>query len=143
MNSPVAWVLVFHILGFVFWTAGLLVATQVLATHTQEKSDEVRRVLSRLETKLLKGVAHPGAAITVVAGIAVVVIQPAYLHQGWLHAKLFLVAILIALDLIVHARARAFQAGRIELRRRECKMLHGAISLVFLGILVLVMIKPF
>ena len=72
-----------------------------------------------------------------------VVIQPAYLHQGWLHAKLFLVAILIALDLIVHARARAFQAGRIELRRRECKMLHGAISLVFLGILVLVMIKPF
>lgn|SRR5437667_4547732 len=143
MNSPVAWVLVFHILGFVFWTAGLLVATQVLATHTQEKSDEVRRVLSRLETKLLNGVAHPGAAITVVAGIAVVAIQPAYLHQGWLHAKLFLVAILIALDLIVHARARAFQTGRIELRRRECKMLHGAISLVFLGILVLVMIKPF
>ena len=58
MNSPVAWVLVFHILGFVFWTAGLLVATQVLATHTQEKSDEVRRVLSRLETKLLNGVRY-------------------------------------------------------------------------------------
>src|SRR5438874_12702270 len=111
MNSPVAWVLVFHILGFVFWTAGLLVATQVLATHTQEKSDEVRRVLSRLETKLLKGVAHPGAAITVVAGVAVVVVRPAYLNQGWLHPKLFLVANLIALELIGHVRAMALQAG--------------------------------
>ncbi len=143
MNSGVAWALVFHILGFVFWMGGLLVVTQVLAMHTEETAPEARDTLTRLENKLLKGIVHPGAAIAVLAGIVVVALQPDYLRQTWLHAKLSLVAILIALDLIVYFRAKAFHAGRIELRRRECKILHGAISLVFLGILVLVMIKPF
>jgi len=143
MNSPVAWALVFHVLGFVFWIGGLLAALQVLATHTLERSSDAQRVLSSLETKLLKSIAHPGAAITVMAGIIVVGLQRDYLHQAWLHVKLLLVAVLIGLDLIVTARARAFQAGRIRLERQECMILHGAISLVFLGILVLVMIKPF
>lgn len=143
MNSPVAWALVFHIIGFVFWIGGLLVTTTVLALHADETRPESRVVLEYLEVKLLRGMAHPGAAITVLAGATVVWIQPGYLHQHWLHAKLFLVAILIALDLIVYTRAKAFHKGEIKLQRRECMILHGAISLVFLGIVILVLIKPF
>ena len=30
MNSSVAWALVVHVIGFVFWMAGLLVVTQVM-----------------------------------------------------------------------------------------------------------------
>jgi protoporphyrinogen IX oxidase len=152
MNSGVAWALVFHILGIVFWMGGLLVTTQVLAMHVDEESPESRETLAHLEMKLLKGVTHPGAAITVLAGIVIVALQPDYLRQHWLHAKLALVAILIALDLIVYFRARALHeadfalagddTGRLK-QRRTCKILHGAISLLFLGILVLVMIKPF
>lgn len=143
MNSPLAWVLVFHILGFVFWVGGLLVTTTVLALHTSQENLESRLPLEHLEVKLLKGMAHPGAAITVLAGITMVYIQPSYLHERWLHAKLFLVAILIALDLIVYMRAKAFHKGEIKLQRRECMILHGAISLVFLGIVIMVLIKPF
>lgn len=143
MNSPVAWALVFHIIGLVFWMAGLLVTTTVLAAHTREESAEARSALERLEAKLLKGSAHPGAALTVIAGIIVLAIQPGYLHQHWLQAKLLLVAILVGLDIIVYLRTRAFHAGEIELHPRECMILHGAISLVFLGIVILVLIKPF
>ncbi len=143
MNSPIAWALVFHVLGFVFWLAGLLVGTQVLAARTREPSDEARDALGRLEMKLLNGVAHPGAVITIVAGIVLVSIQREFLRQAWLHAKLSLVAILIGLDIVLYARARAFQAGRAEPKRWESKALHGVISLVFLGILILVLIKPF
>jgi putative membrane protein len=143
MNSPVAWALVFHIIGFVFWVGGLLVTTTVLALHTQQESPEARLPLEHLEAKLLKGMAHPGAAITVLAGLTVLWLQPAFLHEHWLHAKLFLVAILIAVDLVVYTRTKAFHKGEIKLERRECMILHGAISLVFLGILILVLIKPF
>ena len=143
MNSPTAWALVFHLLGVVFWMAGLLVATQVLSAHVEEKSPEARQALARLETKLMKGVAHPGAAMTVLAGLTVVWIQPSYLHQHWLHAKLSLVAILIGLDLLLTWRLRAFQAGRIELPRWEPKVQHGVVSLLLLLIVILVMIKPF
>jgi putative membrane protein len=142
MNSPVAWALAAHVVGIVFWMGGLLVATQVLATHTRETSPEARCALARLEQKLLKGIAHPGAAITVLAGIAVVAIQPEYLRQSWLQAKLLLVVVLIAVDLVVASRARAYQAGRIELYARQAKLVHGLIAALFLGIVILVMIKP-
>ena len=142
MNSPVAWALAAHLVGIVFWMGGLLVATQVLASHTRETSNEARCALARLEHKLMKGVAHPGAAITVLAGIAVVAMQPGYLREGWLQAKLLLVVLLIAIDLVVTARIRAYQAGRIELHAQQAKLIHGLIAALFLGIVVLVMIKP-
>ena len=143
MNSPLAWALVFHIIGIVFWVGGLLVTTTVLALHTQQDLPQARLPLEHLEVKLLKGMAHPGAAIAVLAGLTVLWIQPSFLYEHWLHAKLFLVAILIVLDLIVYRRTKAFQRGEINLERRECMILHGAISLVFLGIVILVLIKPF
>jgi putative membrane protein len=139
----VAWTLVFHICGLVFWLGSLLVVTQILAIHTEESSPETRVTLSRVETKLLKGLAHPGAAMMVITGFILVSLDPNYLREHWLHAKLLLVVILVALDLRLTFRARAFQKGDIELTRRECMILHGAISLVFLAILILVLIKPF
>ena len=139
----VAWTLVFHIIGLVFWLGSLLVVTQILAIHTEETSPETRATLGRLESKLLKGLAHPGAAIMVITGFILVTQDPNYLREHWLHAKLLLVVILVALDLRLTFRARAFQEGNIELSRRECMVLHGAISLVFLAILILVLVKPF
>jgi uncharacterized integral membrane protein (TIGR00701 family) len=139
----VAWTLLFHIIGLVFWLGSLLVVTQILAIHTEETSPETRVTLEHLESKLLKGLAHPGAALVVITGFLLVSHDPHYLREHWLQGKLFLVIILVALDLRVTFRARAFQEGKIELSRRECMALHGAISLVFFAILILVLIKPF
>jgi len=66
----VAWTLVFHMMGLVFWVGSLLVVTHTLAIHAEEDSPDGRAALSRLESKLLRGLAHPGAAIMVI-------------HPGW------------------------------------------------------------
>jgi protoporphyrinogen IX oxidase len=139
----VAWTLVFHIIGLVFWLGSLLVVTHVLAIHVDEPSPEARAALGRLESKLLRGLAHPGAAIMVITGFILIAHAPDLLRQHWLHAKLLLVVILIALDLRVTFRARAFQEGRAAMTRGECMGLHGAIALVFTLILILVFLKPF
>jgi putative membrane protein len=138
-----AWILVFHLIGLVFWLGSLLVVTHVLAIHSEEPSPAARATLGRLEMKLLRSMAHPGAALMVMTGIILIGEKPAYLREHWLHAKLLLVALLVVLDLRVYFRTTAFLAGRAELRRRECMVLHGAVSLVFFGILVLVLLKPF
>ena len=139
----VAWTLVFHMIGLVFWVGSLLVVTHVLALRAGETSPEAQATLSILETKLLHGLAHPGAAIMVVTGFILVGHDPNLLRQHWLHAKLLFVIILIVLDLRVTFRARAFQEGTVKLTRGECMALHGAIALVFTAILILVLIKPF
>jgi uncharacterized membrane protein len=142
-DDMVAWTLVFHLTGLVFWIGSLLVVTHVLAIHSEEPSLEARATLGRLEMKLFKGLAHPGAALMVISGIILVGEHPHYLREHWLHAKLLLVALLMVLDLRAYFRTSAFLAGRVELQRRECMALHGAISLVFFGILILVLLKPF
>jgi putative membrane protein len=139
----VAWTLVFHLIGMVFWLGTLLAVTHILAIHTETPSPEARSALGRLEMKLLKGLARPGAGLMLLTGIIMVGQNPHYLREHWLQAKLLLVAVLIVLDLRVYFRSKAFLAGRIELQRRECMALHGAISLVFFGILILVLLKPF
>ena len=139
----VAWVLVFHLIGLVFWLGSLLVVTHVLAIHSEESSAEARAALGRLEIRLFRGLAHPGAALMVITGIILISQNPHYLHEHWLHAKLLLVALLIVLDLRVYYLTISNLAGRVELRRRECMALHGTISVVFFAILILVMLKPF
>ncbi len=139
-----AWTLVFHLLGLVFWMGTLLVVTHLMAAHTQETSPEARDALARQEMKFLNRLAHPGAALTVITGIILILTNPSYyLHAAWLHAKLFLVAILLGLNLVVYLRAKAYKAGQISLRRAECMALHGGIALAFLGTLILVLVKPF
>ena len=139
----VAWILVFHLIGLVFWLGSLLVVTHVLAIHAEEPSTAARAALGRLEMTLFKGLAHPGAALMVITGTILIGEHPHYLREHWLHAKLLLVAVLFILDLRVYFRTTIFLAGRAELRRRECVALHGTISLVFFGILILVLLKPF
>ena len=144
MNSLLAWTLVFHILGIVFWLGSLLAVTHILATDADAESEEVHDALNRLEGKLFKGIAHPGAIITVLSGGVLISTNPQYFaHAAWFHVKLFLVVILIALDIITYIRARAFHAGKITLQRKECMMLHGGIALMFIGILIMVLIRPF
>lgn len=144
MGTLLEWTLVFHILGIVFWLGSLLVVTHLLVFDAESESPEVHEVLNRVEGKLFRGIAHPGAIITVISGAVLISTNPQYyLHAPWLHVKLFLVAMLIALDAITFIRARAFHAGRIVLRRKECMMLHGGIALVFIGILIMVLLRPF
>ena len=144
MNHVTAWTLVFHIIGIVFWLGSLLVVTHVLAADADSASAEMHESLGRLEAKLFNGVAHPGAIIVILSGIVLIMQNPHYyLRAGWLHVKLLLVLILIVLDVITYVRAKAFHAGRTVLRRKECLALHGSIALVFIGILVMVLIRPF
>jgi protoporphyrinogen IX oxidase len=144
MGTLLAWTLVFHILGIVFWLGSLLVVTHLLAYDAESESVEVHEVLNRLEGKLFKGIAHPGAIITILSGAILISTNPQYyMHAAWLHVKLFLVIILIALDVITFIRAKAFHAGKITLQRKECMMLHGGIALVFIGILIMVLVRPF
>jgi protoporphyrinogen IX oxidase len=133
----VAWILVAHIFGFLFWIGGLLVTTIVLSRHLRESSAEVRRSLAGLERIFLRGMADPGALLTILAGIALIETNRAYyLHARWLHIKLSAVVVLIFLHWLVGTRTKAYSAGRIALRQGQVRMLLGGVVAVFLFILI-------
>jgi protoporphyrinogen IX oxidase len=134
------WTLLFHIVGLVFWIGGLLVATSLLGQHSDERSPEGRTALGLAEVRMLSGMANPGAVITIVTGVILIELRGAsILHTTWLQGKLILVACLLILHGIAYIRARRLAAGTHRFPRRSWMILHGAISLVFFGILICVL----
>jgi protoporphyrinogen IX oxidase len=129
--------LVGHIFGLVFWVSGLLVTSMALTRHTQEVSAEARQALARLERIYLRGLADPGALLTILAGVSLIMTKSSYyLHAPWLHIKLAFVLFLIGLHGIVAVRTKAFATGRIAMQRSEARMLVVATLLLFLSILI-------
>ena len=133
----VAWTLVGHIFGVVLWMAGLIMTTAVLVEHSQETSLEVRRTLARMGRICLRGLADPGAFLTLLAGIILVATNRAYyLHARWLHIKLVFVAVLIGVHGIVAISNKFLVSGQANFQSSHAKLLFGVILLVFLLILI-------
>jgi putative membrane protein len=129
--------LVGHIFGILFWVSGLLVTSMALTRHTQEASAEAKQALARLERIYLRGLADPGALLTIVAGISLIMTKPSYyLHAPWLHIKLTFVLLLIGLHGMVAVRTKAFASGRISMQRSEARMLVAATLFLLLSILI-------
>jgi protoporphyrinogen IX oxidase len=144
MANLLGWMLVFHVLGFVFWMGSLLVVTQLMGVHTRSASAEVRETLGRFEGKLFNGIAHPGAIIVILSGILMFSINPEYYGRAtWMRVKLSLVALMVVLDVIAYASHRKLRAGGSKLTRGRCMTLHGMISIAFIGILIMVLVRPF
>jgi protoporphyrinogen IX oxidase len=133
----VAWLLVAHILGLTLWVSGLLVTTIALTQHTQEANGAAREALARLERIFLRGMADPGALLTLLAGISLIASNPSYyLHARWLHIKLTFVIILIVLHVVIAIKTKLFAAGRITLPCSQARLLLVGVVIVFLLILI-------
>ena len=108
-----------------------------LTRHTQETSPEARGALARLERIYLRGLADPGALLTILAGISLIMTNAHYyLHAPWLHIKLTFVLFLIAVHGRLAMRTKAFATGKIQMQRSEARLLVIATLLIFLSIII-------
>lgn len=138
------WLKAFHIIAVVCWFAGLFYLPRLFVYHAQA-SDEVSHerfvVMSR---KLYRGIMWPSMVATVGLGFWLLKVQwPAWQGQGWLHAKLFLVLLLVGHHL-------ACGHYRIQLAERRCRRSHVFFRvfnelpvLALVAIVILVVVKPF
>jgi putative membrane protein len=129
--------LVGHIFGLVFWVSGLLVTSMALTRHTQEITEDAKQALSRLERIYLRGLADPGALLTILAGLGLISTNASYyMHAPWLHIKLTFVFLLIGLHGMVAVRTKRFSTGKIKMQRSEARLLVAAVIFLFASILV-------
>ncbi|MGO9640817.1 MAG: CopD family protein [Candidatus Acidiferrales bacterium] len=135
------WLLVVHIVGIVMWVGGLMIVTLIFAQHVQETSPEAKSSLARLEGKLFKSMAGPGAILALLSGVGLIATNPHYfLHAPWLDLKLSFVLILIILHAIAVGRFAALKQERNIPTRGSSVLLHVMVSLVFLSILISVLV---
>ena len=93
------WLKAFHIIFVVTWFAGLFYLPRLFVYHAEANEAIVRERLKTMERRLL-AITHIGGGLALLFGALTLAAfahaNTAYLQQGWLHAKLALVALLIA-----------------------------------------------
>jgi putative membrane protein len=135
-------VLALHIFGVIFWMGGLLMVTSLLARVPEEVGLPKERFLGAARG-LFESTVNLGAAISIILGLLLIMLNPQVLRHGWLHAKLLLVAILLFYHVRFYRRIKFLENNPSQSSAREFRVIHGMVSALLIAILVLTVIKPF
>jgi putative membrane protein len=135
-------VLTLHIFGVIYWLGGLLMIASLLARVPEEVGLPKERFLGAAR-QLFEVGTNIGAAVTIALGILLVLMRPEVLREGWLHAKLLLIAILLFYHVRFYRRILFLEDHPSQSSQREFSVIHGAVSLILFAILVLAILKPF
>ena len=87
-----------HLIFMVTWFAGLFYLPRLYVYHAMSDDQTSIERFKTMERKLFFGIMTPGAVLTIVFGLWMLVDSAwaAYGKMGWLHAKLLLIGLLIA-----------------------------------------------
>ena len=88
------WLKALHLIFMVTWFAGLFYLPRLFVYHAMTIDQTSLDRFKVMERKLFYGIMTPGLILTLIFGIALMVIGD-YSGQLWLHIKLGLIAILI------------------------------------------------
>lgn len=90
------WLKALHIIAVICWFAGLFYLPRLFVYHAMAEDQPSRERFKVMERKLYRGIMGPSMIATLVFGIWMLYLNSAWLSQGWLHAKLTLVVLLIS-----------------------------------------------
>ena len=133
-----------HVVFVVAWYAGLFYLPRLYVYHAQAPADDRigRERFKIMERKLYFGIMTPGAVLAVVFGLW---LWLGYgIGGGWLHAKLALVAVLVAFHCYLGALLRAFRDERNRHGHVFYRWLNEIPALpILVAVVYLVVAKPF
>jgi len=138
------WTKALHIMAVIAWMAGLLYLPRLFVYHcdtTVGAADSER--FKVMERKLYRGIMNPSMLIALTLGIWLLYLQPAWLSQGWMHAKLTLVVLLIGYHHMCGAMLKRFAADANTRSHVFYRWFNEAPVLALVGIVLLVVVKPF
>ena len=140
------WLKALHIVFVVAWFAGLFYLPRLFVYHVDVRDEPSHERFVLMERRLL-AITHLGGLLALALGTTLLVWwvrhAPGYLQQGWLHAKLALVALLIAYHASMAYFVRCFRERRNHRSSRWFRVYNEAPALLLVAVVVLVVLKPF
>ena len=138
----ILWYKAFHIVFVVTWFAGLFYLPRLFIYH-REATDVVSRARFVTMERRLLGITHIGAALALIFGMLLLMQTPVFMQQGWLHAKLSLVVLLVGYHGWCMKLVADFREGRPVPTSRWLRWFNEVPAVLLIGIVCLVVVKPF
>lgn len=135
------WIKAFHIIFMVTWFAGLFYLPRLFVYHATSEDAVSRERFKIMERKLFFGIMTPGAILTIGFGLWLWLGYGFY--GGWLHAKLFLVAVLVAYHVYCGKLLLDFRHDRNRHGHVFYRWLNELPVVLLVAIVLLVELQPF
>jgi len=139
------WLKAFHIVSMVTWFAGLFYLPRLFVYHA-EANDKISHDRFVIMERKLFVIMTIGAGLTVLFGMWLLLklaAAPSYLGQGWLHAKLTVVGLLLVYHGFCWRLIRNFGDGNNSHSHRWYRWFNEIPALALVIIIVLVVVRPF
>jgi putative membrane protein len=141
------WFKTLHLVGVVVWFAGLFYLVRLFIYHREAETLEapLRQAFETqyalMERRLANIITTPGMVVAVTMAIGLLSVQPAWLHQGWMHAKLAVVAVLLAYHALCYRIMGQLQRGTCRWGARQLRALNELPTLLLVLAVMLVVFK--
>ena len=131
-----------HVIFMITWMAGLFYLPRLFVYHAQATDTISIERFKIMERKLYFGIMTPGMLLTIIFGVW---LWLGYGYRGgWLHAKLLLVALMVANHFYLGKLMTDFKYGRNKRGHVFYRWLNEIPTLpLLIGIVILVIVKPF
>jgi len=137
------WLKAFHVIAVIAWMAGMLYLPRLFVYHAETQRGSIQsETFKIMERRLLKAIINPAMIATWILGL-VLVWQGGWIASGWLHAKLALVIGLSAVHGILSKQVKLFAADKNTRPARYFRILNEVPTVLMIGIVILVIVKPF
>ncbi|MCA8933610.1 MAG: protoporphyrinogen oxidase HemJ [Rhodospirillaceae bacterium] len=133
-----------HVISVIAWMAGLFYLPRLFVYHCSAPVGSAQsETFKVMEAKLLRIIINPAMIATWLFGILMLVAQPDWLHDGWLHVKLLAVVLLSGLHGMFARWRRAFAEDRNTRPERFYRIANEGPTVLMIVIVFMVVLKPF
>ncbi len=138
------WIKSLHIIFMVTWFAGLFYLPRLFVYHATSNDEVSNERFKIMERKLFHGIMTPGAALTVLFGLWLVIAYGLGINSGgWFHAKMALVVLLIAYHVWCGKLLKDFKNDRNRRGHVFYRWFNEFPVLVLVAAVILVVVRPF
>jgi putative membrane protein len=141
------WFKTLHIVGVVVWFAGLFYLVRLFIYHREAAELEplLRQAFedqyALMERRLANIITTPGMVVAVVCAVGLLSVNPAWLQQGWMHAKLAFVLALLAYHAFCYRLMGQLRQGNCQWSGRQLRALNELPTLLLVVVVMLVVFK--
>ena len=137
------WIKALHIIAVISWMAGMLYLPRLFVYHCDaEVGSKQSETFKVMERRLLKAIINPAMIVTWLAGLYLAW-SGSWFSAGWLHGKLLLVLVLSGIHGWFSRWVRDFAADRNTRSQKFYRIINEVPTVLMIGIVILVVVKPF
>jgi protoporphyrinogen IX oxidase len=137
------WVKALHVIAMIAWMAGMLYLPRLFVYHCEaEPGSKQSETFKVMERRLLRAIINPAMMVTWLAGLWLA-FESGHYRAGWLQAKFVLVVILTALHGLFAHWTREFSEDRNTRSSKFYRLVNEIPTVLMIGIVILVIVKPF